>query len=95
MRARHRQTQPNRRKSPADREAKAAAARSGRLIVGPPSCAASDLPRDSPRVPRQNRRTSAQIQIIKKQTATQAIERPALRWKGRTVETGRPHIQAI
>ena len=93
-RAGHRLTPPNRRKSPTERQTKAGTARSGGLIVETPCCAGSDGGRmkNAPGSQR-HRQYIAPIKKRKRQTATQAIEPPALRRKGRTDEAH--NIQAI
>ena len=90
----HRPTQPNRWKSPTERQTKAGTVRSGGLIVDPPCCAGSDGGRtkNAPGSQR-HRQYIAPIKKRKRQTATQAIEPPALRRTGRTDEAH--NIQAI
>lgn len=84
-RAGHRPTQPNRWKSPSERQTKAGTARSGGLIVEPPCCAGSDGVRTKSAPDSQwHRQIIAPIK--KRQTATQALEPPALHRKGRTDE---------
>jgi hypothetical protein len=93
-RAGHRLTPPNRWKSPTERQTKAGTARSGGLIVEPPCCAGSDGVRTkSAPDSQQHRQNIAPIKKRKRQTATQAIEPPALRRTGRTDEAH--NIQAI
>ena len=93
-RAGHRLTQPNRRKSPTERQPKAGTARSGGRIVEPPSCAASNgVQTKNAQDGHRNRQSIDQIKIMKKRSATQAIKPPALHRKGRTDEAH--DIQAI
>jgi hypothetical protein len=72
-------TQAKPRKPPTDRQAQAASARSGGRIVEPPCCAASaDAPPKHPTDSPPHRQTVAQLKILKKPTATQALGPPAL-----------------
>ena len=83
----HRPTQPNRWKSPTERQTKVGTVRSGGLIVETPCCAGSDGGRTkSAPDSQQHRQNIAPIKKRQRQTATQAIEPPALRRKGRTDE---------
>lgn len=78
-------TEQNRPKSPTARRARDGTARSGRPIREPPSCAASDgVQAKNATDSQRHRQTMTQIQMLKRQTATQALELAALRWNGRT-----------
>ena len=93
-RAGHRLTQPNRRKSPTERQPKAGTARSGGRIVEPTCGSVSEgLRTKNATDTGRHRRTSGQIKIMKKRSATQAIKPPALHRKSRTDEAH--DIQAI
>ena len=93
-RAGHRLTQPNRRKSPTERQPKAGTARSGGRIVEPTCGSVSDgVQTKNATDTGRHRRTNGQIKIMKKRSATQAIKPPALHRKSRTDEAH--DIQAI
>ena len=78
-RAGQRLTQPNRRKSPTECKIEVGTAQSGGRIVEPPCCAAFDSVRTKHATDNHShRQTVAQLKILKKPTATQAIGPPAL-----------------